>query len=168
MVPKLAEFRSFLWDAARPVENRCAATGFHVHLIGDLHQPLHVGDNPDAGGNRTKVRCFNRGSNFHRVWDSDLIECAGRVEDRWLADLNALDTPEARDQAMAGSVEDWATESLLAARGAYQDPATGIRIRPGARLGDAYQGAHSPTARRRLYQAGIRLAVVFNGVWPEQ
>jgi hypothetical protein len=91
---------------------------------------------------------------MHRVWDFGIIERAGRVEDAWLADLDAMDTPEARAKASSGSVEDWATESLLAARGAYQDPATGIRIRPSARLGDAYQDAHLPTVRRRLYQAG--------------
>jgi hypothetical protein len=52
---------------------------------------------------------------------------------------------EARAKALSGSVEDWATESLLDARGAYQDPATGQRIRPGARLADAYQAANLPT-----------------------
>jgi hypothetical protein len=69
---------------------------------------------------------------------------------------------------MSGSVEDWATESLLAARGAYQDPTTGMRIRPGTRLGDAYQETNLPTVRRRLYQGGVRLATVLNGVWPEE
>jgi hypothetical protein len=57
--------------------------------------------------------------------------------------------------------------SLLAAREAYQDPATGMRIRPGARLGDAYQESSLPVVRRRLYQGGMRLATVLNGVWPE-
>ena len=54
-----------------------------------------------------------------------------------------MDTPEARGKAQAGSVEDWATESLLAARQAYQDPATGQRMKPGAKLGDAYQARES-------------------------
>src|SRR5262249_41614001 len=76
---------------------------------------------------------------MHRVWDSGIIERAGRGEDAWLAGLVAMDTPEARAKAMSGSVEEWATESLLAARGAYQDPATSMRIRPGAWLADAYQ-----------------------------
>ena len=89
---------------------------------------------------------------MHRVWDSGIIERAGRAEGAWLADLTALDTPEARAKALTGAVQAWATESLLAARRAYQDPATGMRIRPGARLGDAYQDAHLPTVRRRLYQ----------------
>ena len=79
-----------------------------------------------------------------------------------------MDTPETRAKALAGSVEDWATESLLAAPGAYQDPATGMRIRPGARLGDAYQEANLPTVRRRLYQGGMRLATVLNGTFSEE
>jgi hypothetical protein len=79
-----------------------------------------------------------------------------------------MDTPEARAKALSGSVEDWATESLLAARVAYQDPATGMRIRPGARLGAAYQESSLPVFRRRLYQAGIRLATLLNASFPEE
>jgi hypothetical protein len=55
-----------------------------------------------------------------------------------------------------------ATESLLAARAAYQDPATGQRIKPGAKLGDAYQERSLPVVKQRLYQAGVRLAGVLN------
>jgi hypothetical protein len=98
---------------------RRVALRFVIHLVGDLHQPLHVGDNGDRGGNDTRVRFFTRGSNMHRVWDSGIIDRAGRGEPAWLADLAAMDTPESRAKALSGSVEDWATESLLAARGAY-------------------------------------------------
>jgi nuclease S1 len=77
-----------------------------------------------------------------------------------------MDTDEARKTAQAGAVEDWATESLLAARQAYQDPATGRRITPGTRLGDAYQEDGLPVAKRRLYRAGVRLAMVLNAVFP--
>jgi hypothetical protein len=62
------------------------------------------------------------------------------------------------------SVEDWATESLLAAREAYRDPATGKRINPGAKLADSYQVRELPVVKRRLYGAGVRLAVVLNDV----
>ena len=75
---------------------------------------------------------------MHRVWDTGIIERASRDEARWLDDLIAMDTPEARQKAQGGSVEDWATESLLAAREAYQDPETGNRIKSGAKLGDPY------------------------------
>jgi hypothetical protein len=116
VVPKIRELRGVLKDRSRPVEERRFALRFLVHLIQHLLMPLHVGDNGDRGGNDTQVRWFDRGSNMHRVWDSGIIDHAGLGEDGWLADLIAMDTPEARQQAQAGSVEDWATESLLAAR----------------------------------------------------
>jgi nuclease S1 len=168
VVAKLSEFVNILGNPARPVEERRVALRFVIHLVGDLHQPLHVGDNHDRGGNDAQVRFFDRGSNMHWVWDSGIIERASRDEEAWLADLNALDTPEARATAMTGAVEDWATGSLLAAREAYQDPATGMRIRPGARLADAYQDASLLTVRRRLYQGGMRLATVRNEAFPEK
>ena len=46
-----------------------------------------VGDNHDKGGNRTQVRFYDRGTNMHRLWDSDMIEREGDGEDFWLADL---------------------------------------------------------------------------------
>jgi len=52
-----------------------------------------------------------------------------------LAGLSAMDTSQARAKAMSGTVNDWATESLLAAQRAYQDPATGQRIKAGTKLG---------------------------------
>src|SRR5262249_4648172 len=87
IVDKIREFTAILGDPARPVEERRVALRFVVHLVGDLHQPLHVGDNGDGGGSDTQVRFFTRGSNVHRVWDSGIIERAGRDEDRWFAGL---------------------------------------------------------------------------------
>jgi hypothetical protein len=164
IVPKIRGFRAILKDRGRPVEERRQALRFLIHLIEDLHQPLHVGEDHDRGGNDLQVRWHDRGSNLHAVWDYGMIEHAGRGEDDWLADLIAMDNDEARGRAQAGSVEDWATESLLAARQAYRDPATGRRIKPGARLGETYQDANLPAAKRRLYQTGARLAWVLNDV----
>ncbi len=73
-----------------------------------------------------------------------------------------MDTPEALRDAQKGSVEDWAIESLLASREAYVDPATGQRMKPGAKLGDVYQAKSLPVAKQRLYRAGARLAMVLN------
>jgi len=49
----------------------------------------------------------------------------------------------------------------------YQDPTTGERIKPGMKLGDAYPDAYLPVVQRRLYQGGVRLAVVLIEVFPE-
>ncbi len=67
---------------------------------------------------------------------------------------------------MGGAVEDWATESVLASREAYQAPATGLRMKPGTMLGDAYQAKSLPVAKERLYWASVRMAMVLNETWP--
>jgi hypothetical protein len=168
VVDKINEFRMIIGDKTKSVEQRRVAMRFLIHCVQDMHQPCHVGDNHDAGGNRTQVRWFDRGSNMHRVWDSGIIERAGTTEDFWLKDLAASDTAENRLEWIKGTVEDWATESLLAAREAYQDPATGYRIKPGTKLGDAYQAKSLPVVRRRLCQAGVRLAMVLNEAFSEK
>jgi hypothetical protein len=162
IVDKIREFQTTLKDSARSVEERRFALRFLIHLIEDLHMPMYVGDNHDKGGNLTQVRFYDRGTNMHRLWDSDMIEHEGDDEDFWLADLVALDQPADRAAAMKGIVEDWATESLAAARAAYLVPETDKRLKPGQKLSDAYVTANMPLVRQRLYQAGIRLAKVLN------
>jgi hypothetical protein len=167
IVPKIREFKAILKDRARPLEERRIALRFLIHLVEDLHMPLHVGDNHDRGGNDTQVQFFGQGTNMHRLWDGDMIGRVCTDEGCWLADLAAMDTHEARAKAMAGTVEDWATESLLAAREAYKDPATGQKIKSGTKLADSYQAANLPVARGRLYQGGVRLAMVLNEVFAD-
>ena len=105
---------------------------------------------------------------MHALWDTLMIERVSKSEDFWLTDLAALDTAENRAEWMKGSVEDWAIESLLAAREAYQVPEIGLRLKPGQKLGDAYQTANLPVVRRRLYQGGVRLAMLLNEAFAEK
>ena len=44
-----------------------------IHIVGDIHQPLHVGRLQDLGGNKIKVLWFKDSSNLHQVWDERLI-----------------------------------------------------------------------------------------------
>jgi hypothetical protein len=73
-----------------------------------------------------------------------------------------LDLEGNRQEAMKGTVEEWATESLLAAQKAYQVPETGKRLKPGQKLGDSYFDANLHVVRQRLYRGGVRLATVLN------
>jgi hypothetical protein len=168
IVAKINEFKKTLKDPAKSIEERRLALRFVIHLIEDLHMPLHVGDNHDKGGNTTQVQFFDNGTNMHRLWDSGMILRMNDTEDFWVADLTELDTLNKRNEAMKGTVEDWATESLLLAKAAYQVPETGKRLKSGQKLGDAYLNTHLPVVRKRLYQASIRLAIVLNGIFPEQ
>ena len=45
-----------------------------VLFVGDLHQPLHIGQKEDKGGNTIQVQWFGKGTNLHTVWDSKMIE----------------------------------------------------------------------------------------------
>jgi hypothetical protein len=162
VVAKIGEFRDILKDKTQPREQRQMALRFLIHLVGDVHQPLHVGDNNDRGGNDTQVRFFNKGSNLHKVWDTDVIEWVGQSEDQWMQTLAELDTEDNRKKYMKDGVEDWATESLQAAKIAYQMPGCNRLIKSGDKLRDEYLNTNLPTVRLRLYQAGIRLALVLN------
>jgi hypothetical protein len=45
-----------------------------IHMVGDMHQPLHVGKPGDRGGNNVKVKWFRNDTNLHTVWDSEMIK----------------------------------------------------------------------------------------------
>jgi len=109
------------------------ALRFLIHLVGDLQQPFHVGDNHDRGVNNTEIRFLDHGSNMHRLGDSDPLTWNTRSRDVWVPELAGLDTDQNRATTLRGKVEVWATESLTAARGTYRVPATGQRIKPGER-----------------------------------
>jgi hypothetical protein len=68
---------------------------------------------------------------------------------------------------MKGMAEDWATESLLAVRQAYEVPEAGVLFKSGQKLGNAYLTAYLSVVRRRIYQLGVRLAMVLNEAFPE-
>jgi hypothetical protein len=154
--------RLVIEDKSKSIEDRRFALRFLIHCIEDMHQPCHVGDNSDKGGKRTQIRSFDRGSNMHALWDTLMIERKSTSEEAWLADLATLDTAENQKTSMGGTVEDWATESLLAARAAYVVPGTDTRLKSGQKLGEEYIEIHMAVVRRRLCQAAVRLACVLN------
>lgn len=162
VVGKIPDLLATLKDRSAPLAQRREALRFLVHCVQDMHQPVHVGDRRDRGGNDLQVRFFDDGSNLHRVWDSGLIEHVDRDEGRTLDRLKAAFTPEFVRSASSGTVEDWANESLALARDAYVDPVTNTPLRSGSKLGFAYEGRHTPVAERRILQSAARLARLLN------
>ena len=127
-----------------------------VHLVGDIHQPLHVGSRPDRGGNDVRVWWFGNTTNLHRVWDSDMIDDS-RLSYTELAE--SLETPsrELIKTWQQSSVQDWARESQSYERQVY-------RYGDG-RLGYHYSYVNFPAVRKRLLQAGVRLAGILNALY---
>jgi hypothetical protein len=127
-----------------------------IHLIGDIHQPLHVGTGNDRGGNDIKVTWFRTESNLHHVWDSDMID-GTKLSFTELAE--SLDKPsESQLQTWQKStVYDWATESM-----SYRDQ---VYDYGHGKLGYLYSYKYYHIVRHRLLQAGVRLAGVLNEIY---
>ncbi len=129
-----------------------------VHLVGDLHQPLHVGKAEDRGGNDIKVTWHYEKSNLHRVWDTEMIES-------WNMSYTELEQnlkPLSREQTQAienGSLMDWMYESRALAERVYASAS------PDDKLGYRYSYDHLGTVMEQLRKAGIRLAKVLNEIY---
>jgi hypothetical protein len=163
VVSRLDEFRRMLADPRAPKARRRMALRYVVHLVEDAHQPMHVGDRRDRGGNAVQLQFYrDEGTNLHQIWDSGLFRQAHYDERSLASDLIGLARePQARDWP-GGTVEHWINESLEAARQAYRIPGTRGFVRSGMRLGREYEDANLPLARKRLAQAGVRLSEVLN------
>jgi hypothetical protein len=163
VVSRLEEFRRILADPHAPRPRRRMALRFVVHLVEDAHQPMHVGDRRDRGGNNLQLQFFRDDTtNLHQVWDSGLLRNRYRHEGELVHDLIDLARkPEAADWTR-GHVEDWVDESHEGARQAYRIPRSKEFLRSGMQIGLDYEEANLPLAVKRLAQAGIRLSKVLN------
>jgi nuclease S1 len=165
VVSKIAEFRAILIDRNAPRARRRIALRFFVHLVQDLHQPMHVADRNDRGGNNLQLR-YGRydNTNLHQVWDSGLFSQGFRNENNLLRALESLaKEPQSRDW-LKGRIEDWANESLEVGRRAYLVPGTNITLRSGDAIGREYERINLPLAVDRLARSGVRLASLLNEI----
>jgi len=165
IVSKIGDFVRVLENPKAGKAEKEQALKFLVHFVGDLHQPLHVGDTGSRGGNSIQVRFFNQGSNLHRVWDSQIMEYHTENDKVWLWDLNGVTNPKLAAEWSKGTVEDWATESLELAKQAYCLPGTKTLITSGTKLSDEYCRYALPVIQLQLAKAAVRLASLLNQIF---
>jgi S1/P1 Nuclease len=127
-----------------------------IHLVGDIHQPLHVGGGNDRGGNDVKVMWFRTDSNLHRVWDSDMIDDT-HLSYTELGESLVKPSAEKLNVWQKSSVRDWAAESMSFRKPVY-DYGNG-------KLGYRYAYLNFEIVRERILQAGVRLAGVLNEIY---
>ncbi len=130
---------------------------FLVHLVGDLHQPLHIGLEDDKGGNDFQVRWFNNGSNLHRVWDSDMIESYNMSYTELSS--NILEGEIYREANTLGTITEWADKMHQFTASLYDD------VKIGDKLGYNYSYDHFKEVQNQLYLSGIRLAKILNKIY---
>lgn len=152
---------AILADRSRSDAERAQALKFLVHLVGDVHEPMHAGFGDDRGGNNYQIQLEARtadhgseGTNLHKVWDIHVLRSAGLNVDEY-ADL--LQTRSAVDigttPVLASASREWAIEScrLIADTPLYPS---------GHVLKDDYLERQRPLAERRVLQAAFRLAAL--------
>lgn len=127
-----------------------------VHLIGDIHQPLHVGFGTDQGGNQVKVTWFGGNSNLHRVWDTDMID-GSKLSYTELA--NAWPKADATrvKSLQQATVRDMAKEAMTFRKQVYSYG--------DGKLGYDYNYQNFNTVLEQIQKAGIRLAGVLNQIY---
>jgi hypothetical protein len=143
---------------ANPKTNRSIkifALKMVVHLVGDLHQPLHVAREEDKGGNLIYVLFDGDSTNLHAVWDTKLIEHKG---------LSASDLAKEWDFATPEDIKSWQADPLIG--WLYESNHVSNHIYDenpaGKNLGQTYYDHHIELVRQRIDQAGIRLAGILN------
>jgi hypothetical protein len=149
-----------LADESLPDNVRVEALAFLVHFIGDIHMPLHSGDLDDRGGNDRKADYgIVPGLNLHWIWDGPLAERAISGDPPIARRYSAAE----RAELAGGTSADWGRESWEIARSFVYpetfgcDPCTGELPRETA-LSQELIVRSAPIARRRVLQAGLRMA----------
>ena len=151
-----------LADERLPAAIRLEALAFMVHFAGDVHMPLHSGDNEDRGGNdREADYGIKPGYNLHSIWDGPLAERA--ISDPADPVVRRY-SPAERADLTGGTPDDWGRESWEIARSFVYPTAFDTDDVCAAPLPDKAELSQEdiirgvPIAKRRVQQAGLRIA----------
>jgi hypothetical protein len=174
VVAELVRARHDLTDTSLSKEQRREALKWVIHLMGDLHQPLHAIDNHDRGGNDVMVTLVGQpppppgvNVNLHSVWDTRVI--ANRDPDE-TSYLGALTTEFKGNQPASGTIDfiAWAESShQIAVEYVYTYPGFSPGSPPGhpVELSQSYQNDARLAVDHQLELAGVRLAAVLNSAF---
>jgi hypothetical protein len=163
IVDKIDQFQAELSDARSSRDERRVALQFVLHLVGDLHQPLHAADDHDQGGNLELVDAPGLSAgNLHQYWDTQFVQALGS-DPRTIADmLIGRISPSDQKSWQSGTTADWALESFAVAR------SIAFRSLPVAyethhyHLSEDYVHRAQEAVPLQLERAGVRLAFILN------
>ena len=134
-----------------------------VHMVGDLHCPMHAGRLSDRGGNNTKVMWFRNEISLHSLWDSRIIDSARQWSySEWRDQLDRTSKKYKKD-IMSGTYEEWFTTTVAEAAKLYDYVESTGEIVP--MLSYQYVYDFTPLLEQQLLHGGYRLAYVLNEIF---
>lgn len=125
------------------------------HLMGDFHQPLHVGYGVDRGGNDIKVTFGDKKTNLHHIWDTDIIVYKNIALTN-VQDILSKTSAQRLKKITDSNVIEWMnqTRKLLDAVYSYTDP-----------IPDNYVDKSATIIEYQLLFAGVRLGKTLNDIF---
>lgn len=130
-----------------------------VHLMGDIHTPVHTGRLTDLGGNKVPIRFFGRNTSMHSMWDSALVEAAHKWSyTEWQNQIDRLSDEEAV-LLEAGDPETWLRETHAICLDIYENTPEG------ANVSYDYVAKYTPVIELQFLRGGRRLARLLNEIY---
>lgn len=130
-----------------------------IHMVGDLHCPMHAGRLSDLGGNQHQVRWFGQPTNLHTLWDTLFLESVHQWSyTEWQRQLDRLGRKDIK-RITAGGIYDWFEETVASAKMLYDNTPAGADLRY------QYLYDHKDMLERQLLYAGYRLAAMLNDIF---
>lgn len=147
-----------LKDKNLPLAKKQENLYFLIHIIGDAHQPLHIGRLDDLGGNRVKLEWFRKPTNLHSIWDSSLVDFDKYSYTEYATVLDVHG--KAYNQKLTdGGIEDWIFDSYTMANKIYDS------VEAEESLSYKYHFNHKDDVENQLLKGGLRLAKVLNEIF---
>ena len=174
---QLSSHLAMLTNKAESLRRKNEALKWVVHLVADIHQPLHAANHRDRGGNTVQVSFFGERDNppygtinLHAIWDIHMVRRLIREK----GGEDAIVSPAVGDAQRAaweqGSISEWVKESHAFAR-AVVYAALPVAFSCSGGFGGvltidrAYYSKAVPVMESQIRKAGIRLARVLNEVF---
>jgi hypothetical protein len=166
----LGQCEKILADPKTAAADRAAYLSWLIHLVGDIHQPLHCSSlftaaypEGDRGGNEFYVMPASRGIKLHSLWDG-LLGTSGkpRAHANYARELQAAHPRKSlKELTRARTPRDWSLESrALALDQAYRNGTLkgSTRAEDAPSLPEGYTQTAKSVAEKRAALAGCRLA----------
>jgi hypothetical protein len=160
---RLSAFEKEAADPTLPDAERVFALKYVLHLVGDIHQPMHASDHLDRGGNCIGLDLGDgRPTNLHTYWDSIVLRSLAPTNGEIAGLLKSKITPAQRQAWSAGTPDSWALESFEIAKTNVYGPLPVRPIcddgKPAITLPAGYKDQASAAIETQLEKAGVRLA----------
>lgn len=130
-----------------------------IHLLGDMHCPMHTGHLSDLGGNLRPVLFFDKETNLHSIWDTSIPEAAHRWGyTEWQVQIDRASEDEAA-RIQSGEPRDWLLETYAICEEVYAQTPEGTKV------SYDYIARYTPVIERQFLRGGLRLARLLNEIY---